>query len=324
MAQAINERLFGASKIDPDAAERGWTIGKDSAEMGVQASPVSFLNTAIQKYRQTGAENAELAVAKQKARAAGIQRILVEGSMPNANPEAKKAAMMIGEQLKADPMFAQAVGLDTSKTSSLTAKEMADMGFSPSKVTVGGVTYENPESYKTSASYVQSKQKALSESVSSLEQNKSLEKEIMGALDSVDKIKFGLEGSIGRGIGRLTGSKDPSLAEWQKLKAVLTNQQLMYTALTKGAISNAEMTLFANAVANNDLSSMPEVKQALTTALDKLKAINAAETKSLEANYGDDPTVKSIISQYSQAQEAPKKKSGISFDPNSLAAQLLK
>ena len=323
MAQAINERLFGEAKLDPNAAERGWVIGKDSAEMGSQASPVSFLNTAIQKYRQTDAENAELAVAKQKARAAGIQRILTEGSMPNANPEARKAAMMIGEQLKSDPMFAQAVGLDTSKTSSLTAEEMSKMGFSPSKVTVGGVTYENPESYKTSSSFIENKQKAISGSITNMGEIDSLESELNNAMGAIDKVDFGVAGKVDRAVKGAFGSKDPMLAEWQKLKTVLTKLQLEYTGKTKGAISNAEMALFRDAVANDDMASMPAVKQALEAALERISILKSKEIDSLKANYGDDPAVQQIVSQYSQSQK-PKNKSGISFDPNSLAAQLLK
>lgn len=117
-ATAINERLFGGAKIDQNAAVRGWELGKDRGKLQQEASPIAFINTAIDKYKSSQLGSAELDVAKQKARAAGIQRILTEGFMPNAHPEAKKTAQEIAKALQADPMFAQAVGLDPSKDSS--------------------------------------------------------------------------------------------------------------------------------------------------------------------------------------------------------------
>jgi hypothetical protein len=161
-ASAINERLFGASKIDDNAAQKGWVIGKDAGQMSSQASPVSFLNTAIDKYKSSKLDRATLDVEQQKARAAGVQRILTEGSMPNAHPNAKKAAEELLKALQDDPMFAQAIGLDPSKTNTSDMSLLFGDGFKPQQ----GASQDTSQQQDQSGSLLDKIQKNLPSGVS--------------------------------------------------------------------------------------------------------------------------------------------------------------
>jgi hypothetical protein len=108
-------------------------------------------------------------------------------------------------------------------------------------------------------------------------------------LDDLDKIPTGALGSANIKYLNLIGSKDPILGKWQKMKSLLSDIQLGKLQFTKGAISDREMEWFARAVANDDISSYPRIKETLTRAMDE----NITEGESLKAayqkNYDEDP-----------------------------------
>lgn len=131
MAQAINERLFGASRIDPDAASKGWVIGKDAGHMSSQAGPAAFVNTAVDKYKESQLQRAQIQQEQQKARAAKLQQMLMEANQiktglaskyamggnltPRELAQANNADQFINS-FKSNPMMQQLVGIDPSKS----------------------------------------------------------------------------------------------------------------------------------------------------------------------------------------------------------------
>lgn len=105
--------------------------------------------------------------------------------------------------------------------------------------------------------------------------------------DIMDKIP---QGMIGRGQIALMNiqGKDPMLESIQKVKMVLTDAQLLNTAKTKGAISDSEMKLFADAAANNDFSS-PRIKPVLNKLAKFMEADIKSQREAYIRNYGVDP-----------------------------------
>ncbi len=111
------------------------------------------------------------------------------------------------------------------------------------------------------------------------------------AKDASKTVWTGIKGKARQSYSKLFNPNDPMLGEWQKIKMVLTDAQLLNTAKTKGAISDKEMELFANAAANDDLSSIPRIMP----VINKLERFMAAEEKSMAdsyfANYGEQAPV---------------------------------
>lgn len=103
----------------------------------------------------------------------------------------------------------------------------------------------------------------------------------------IDEIPQGKLGSFSVGMMGLKGT-DPMLEKIQKVKMVLTDAQLLNTAKTKGAISDKEMQLFADAAANNDFSAK-RIKPVLKKLLDFMEADESAMRDSFIINYGEDP-----------------------------------
>jgi hypothetical protein len=110
--------------------------------------------------------------------------------------------------------------------------------------------------------------------------------EAQGLLDSVPK---GLGGALWVKGMNMMGKESPQIENWQKLKSVLTDAQLMNTAKTKGAISDKEMMLFAQAAANDDVMAVSRMRP----VLEKLSSFIDAETEGAKEaytrNYGIDP-----------------------------------
>lgn len=85
------------------------------------------------------------------------------------------------------------------------------------------------------------------------------------------------------------GSKDPSLADWQNLKSLLTNAQLQYTAKTKGAISDREMALFSQAAANDDIPNVMRQTKVLQAFKRAVFADQEAKLNSFKRSFNEDP-----------------------------------
>jgi hypothetical protein len=122
-----------------------------------------------------------------------------------------------------------------------------------------------------------------------VEQNKVKKEQISEAREAIKRIPQGLKGKVITEWKKNFDPNDPMLSDWQKIKVIGTDAQLLNTAKTKGAISDREMELFAKAAANDDLISA----QRLTPVLDKLERFIAAEESSLISSYkriyGEDP-----------------------------------
>lgn len=138
-ASAINERLFGASKIDPDAAQKGWVVGKDAGQMSAQASPAAFLDTAVNKYKESQLSRAQIQQEQQKARASKLQQMLMEANQiksglaskyamggnlsPQELAQANNADQFI-KSFETNPMMQQLIGIDPSKSEESSGSEI--------------------------------------------------------------------------------------------------------------------------------------------------------------------------------------------------------
>lgn len=122
-----------------------------------------------------------------------------------------------------------------------------------------------------------------------VEQNNIKRDMIVQAAQAAQGISGGIFGKVSRGTLRNLNPNNPILGEWQKIKMVLTDAQLMNTAKTKGAISDREMDLFAKAAANDDVASLPAMMPVFNKLL---RMINADETGAVTAFkqlYNEDP-----------------------------------
>lgn len=141
---------------------------------------------------------------------------------------------------------------------------------------------------KLPASVQSLKIKTLADVKNTIETNKVQRDRIEEAKKAIDKIPSGRVGKISMIATRNFDPDNPVLGEWQKVKQVLTDDTLLNTARTKGAISDQEMELFKESAANNDLMAKP----ALRVVFDKLtKFINAEEKAKVDAyneSFGDE------------------------------------
>jgi hypothetical protein len=112
---------------------------------------------------------------------------------------------------------------------------------------------------------------------------------IEAAEKSLPKVPQGFIGGLKVKWMQNFDPQNPTLTDWQKLKTVLTDAQLMNTAKTKGAISDQEMKLFAKAAANDDIMSVAR----MTPAIQRVKAALSAEQEGMfggfKKSYGEDP-----------------------------------
>lgn len=133
------------------------------------------------------------------------------------------------------------------------------------------------------------KTKDTSSLIASKELNDVKRRSLADARSALPNVPQGLMGKLKVEYAKRFNPNDPMLADWQKIKMIGTDAQLMNTAKTKGAISDQEMTLFAQAAANDDIMSTPRLKP----VLDKLEAVINAEESGMfgayERNYGEDP-----------------------------------
>lgn len=124
--------------------------------------------------------------------------------------------------------------------------------------------------------------------IETIETNKVKSHSVEEALMALDKIDPGVVGKIKRGTLKIFDPDNPLFADWQKVKMVLTDAQLMYTAKTKGAISDREMELFAKAAANDDVALKPAIVPALNKLRRFIDAENRSKVKAYQKLYGED------------------------------------
>ena len=133
------------------------------------------------------------------------------------------------------------------------------------------------------------KKKSVQEIFGMVERNKVKRGQMSKAKDSLGRLPKGLFGKVQTNAMKMFDPDNPVMGDWQNVKSVLTDAQLMNVAKTKGAISDREMELFAQAAANDDMVSVARMKP----VLDRLSAfIDAEENSTMDAylmNYGEDP-----------------------------------
>lgn len=140
-----------------------------------------------------------------------------------------------------------------------------------------------------SASLQLRQSKATEDLLTTMEMNKVKKSMISDAEDATKRISSGIYGKVQRGWSKNLSPDSPALADYQKIKMVLLDGQLANVAYTKGAISDAEMKLFGEAAANDELMSTPRMQVVFNKLSNFMKAQEKAKLDSYKRNYGDDP-----------------------------------
>lgn len=133
------------------------------------------------------------------------------------------------------------------------------------------------------------KDKATQELFGVVEQNKVRRQQLEGAKNALPNVPQGLGGRLKVEFAKRFNPNDPMLTDWQKIKMIGTDAQLLNTAMTKGAISDREMALFAQAAANDDIVSAPRLKPILEKLEKSIVADESAKFGAYQKNYGEDP-----------------------------------
>ena len=133
------------------------------------------------------------------------------------------------------------------------------------------------------------KRKDTSEVVKTFQNNAVQRNLISDASEAVERFSGGVYGKIGKNFAKNLKPDSPALADFQKIKMVLTNAQLRDSLLLKGAISDTENKWLAEAAANDDLISAPRTKVVLNKAIKFIEAEDKSLAQSYKRNYGDDP-----------------------------------
>jgi len=133
------------------------------------------------------------------------------------------------------------------------------------------------------------KDKATTALFGQMEGNAVKRKQIADAEEALPRVPTGFGGSMSLKWKNFTGSKDPVLGDWQKVKSVLTDAQLLNTAKTKGAISDKEMEEFKQAAANDDITSIPRLKSAFAKYKRKLESEQKGKVDAYFKQFGEDP-----------------------------------
>lgn len=140
-----------------------------------------------------------------------------------------------------------------------------------------------------SASLEKVKEKRIEDLFTTVEDNKVKRGSIKQALESATKIDPGVLGRAKRGILKWTDPNNPMFEDWQNVKIVLTDAQLMNTAKTKGAISDREMELFSKAAANDDVASLPAMLPVFKRILKVMDADEKSKKDTFRKLYKEDP-----------------------------------
>jgi hypothetical protein len=180
--------------------------------------------------------------------------------------------------------------------SGVNAGGMSDYTVDPNYIVAGG---DKPlmlrpdiaaqKKMQESPAYQENKAKRLEELISMKEQNKVSRGMISQAQDSVKRIPTGLGGKMSMLWMKMFDSNNPTMEDWQNVKMVLTDAQLLNTAKTKGAISDEEMKLFSRAAANDDIASVSAMKPVFRKLVAFMDSEEKAKTETYNTLYGDQP-----------------------------------
>ena len=137
--------------------------------------------------------------------------------------------------------------------------------------------------------WIDLKDKATKEIFDAVEQNKMKRQQIKDAENSLPNVPQGLSGKLKIEWMKRFDPNNPLMTDWQKIKAIGTDAQLLNTARTKGAISDKEMALFAQAAANDDLTSAARLKPILARLENAINADESARFGAYQQSYKEDP-----------------------------------
>lgn len=96
-------------------------------------------------------------------------------------------------------------------------------------------------------------------------------------------------GRIKKGVMEWVDPNAPLFTDWQNVKMILTDKQLMDMGKMKGAVSDAEEAMLAAAAANDDVMSIAKMKPVFDRLIRAIKEDVAQKKESYTLNYGEDP-----------------------------------
>ena len=138
-------------------------------------------------------------------------------------------------------------------------------------------------------SQLNQKNKRISDIYSTVETNKIKRNQLNKAREVLPTLPQGLGGKIQVEVMKRFDPNNPTMEGWQNVKSVLTDAQLMNVAKTKGAISDREMELFAQAAANDDMVSVARMKPVLDRLAQFLDAQESSQMDAFQQMYDEDP-----------------------------------
>ncbi len=282
------------------------------AELSQKLNNQQFENTAVNKAEKNlgnikvGAKNIKLKTPPPEAMMSMPSGEFgdVQGNIiPNTQPEVMARSTPIprgGTRINYAPEFnSQGKAVLNSKVSntpdelSSLYEKVASAGVNPAGMDMEQAYQALAEVSKKEESLSPSlrirKEKRVEDLITSVEINKEKRQSINMAKDALKRISSGIYGRVDRGFSKSLAPGSAALGDYQIIKSMLTDAQLAYVAYTKGAISNAEMDLFQQAAANDELLSEPRVLSVFDKLERFMKAEERSKLKTYNKLYGEDP-----------------------------------
>ena len=240
-------------------------------------------------------------MAKKQQMADVIQKLQIEAYLkqqfdPEAQFRNKIIEMMAGGGFSQDPTannFGNIFPQYQSQRQELPKQiQQSSSGFAPESFSYGGFTFKKPESsqekLEKSPFYQQNRFKKTEELLNTIGQGKIQREMIERARKSSKNIPTGLSGKVKMWWTKMFDSENPIMEDWQNIKMVLTDAQLLNTAKTKGAISDREMELFSKAAANDDISSVRAMKPVFDKLVSFINTEEKVKSQTYKSFYGDE------------------------------------
>lgn len=267
----------------------------------------------IVRKRTPGIKDYQKAVEQQTGLKGGLT---IDSTLPEEEQISLAQRLLQGTGLKPPVVQGYDIDLDKARDMGLSLKDTGEFTVSPKKpektileqiteaqtakeagLEYGGGKVKTPEPEKSAEeapSIRLRKIKDTSELNEMAKQTKLTQQYVGEALDSLNRIPTGRAGMMKVRLLMEADPNNPLLADWQKIKSILSKIQLGQLQFTKGAISDNEMEFFGTAVANDDLTSAPRIKVILDRAMRETQADLITKNKSYRENYGDSGEVEEM------------------------------
>ena len=249
---------------------------------------------------------------QENARQAQAQELANQRAQQAFDYQAKRD--MLGDALEREKMRSEDAYRNSALSNALQIAGMKDTGITPYQqgqldIDMKKLDLDAEKLRRESGAVVKQRAKdtsLLADTVATTDNQMRLLEE---ARASAEKLPQGIVGNLKVDAMKAFDPTNPILAEWQKVKAVLLDGQLLNTAKTKGAISDMEMKLLGEAVANDNVSSLPRIK----VALDRIASVIDADRKgaigAYKANYGEE-SLAEVLGRMSE----PKSTGGVTVE----------